>query len=214
MCLDTPVDSGYSFKSDDLECMEKLKDLICKEKTLMSEIEDMQNQEHAFMNALDPIDLCDCREADEEKTRKEEIALIKRIEEANEKLMDENERIIDELKDLKFNLKYCMENVQGPLSRQLDRQKRVSQQLEAQLCDKTVESNAKLCCYIKQINSLKRNICTNSEKLCEVNASNARMEDEIADMKGRYRALQKALVGEKIKEAEMLARLGNCECSY
>lgn len=211
-----PESSGYSLHSDDFACMKKLQKLVHVEKQMKSQIEDMREQERAFLSALKPppTSADHTRELESreeaEKTRKQEIAVIKRIEEANERIMNENERLIDELKDLKFNLKYCMENVQGPLSRQLDREKRRSQQLEAQLCDKTVESNAKLCTYVRQINRLKREICSNSEKLYEIDASNERLEDEICEVKGKYRVLQKALVGEKIKEAETLSRIARC----
>lgn len=210
-----PESSGCSLHSDDFACMKKLQQLVDNEKQMQSQIEDMRQQERAFLSALRPPDPADDsreleRREEAENTRRQEIAVIKRIEDANERLMNENERLIDELKDLKFNLKYCMENVQGPLSRQLDREKRRAQQLEAQLCDKTVESNAKLCTYVKQINRLKGEICSNSEKLYEIDAGNERLEGEICEVKGKYRVLQKALVGEKIKEAETLSRIARC----
>lgn len=126
---------------------------------------------------------------------------------ATNNLLEENQRLTDELQDLKLEMKQCMEKINGPINRQIEKEKTKNKSLEKELVEVIKDSTFLRQTLTTESDELKQQLEDASRKLSEASALNKQLQDAIAAQKTRCEELGEALIDQKLAEAEMLKEL-------
>ncbi|KAF2883490.1 hypothetical protein ILUMI_22663 [Ignelater luminosus] len=223
-CMDTPQSEScsctpclgnislFSLQPADLDYIKKLAELSEREKQMKTQIEELLQREQAYVEMLQQADdmwacmekcykqhLCDVQQSgDNERFKYEKLS---------EKLKEENIRLNDELKDVKLELKQCMERLQGPISRELDKERRRSQQLENELEYASQKIATKENSYLKEMNDMQKQLNCTCKNLCELNSANEELRKEMRVLQCKYNELQGELIKQKISEGLTLQKM-------
>lgn len=110
----------------------------------------------------------------------------------------ENKRLTDELLDLKLEMKYCIEKVEGPISRQIEKEKCKNAQLEKQLMNTTRNSFQAQQSCLAENNVLKSHFQDACNSLRDVNNLNEKLKAELCELKCLCKELQDEIVQQKL----------------
>lgn len=180
--------------ADDLPSTLPTKDLVDKKRKMEETVKTPQRkplQEHK--NDIEQLVFQEC--------------VCNNKSEITNSLLEENQRLTDELQDLKLEMKQCMEKIDGPITRQIEKEKTRNKNLEKELVEVIKESTFLRQTLTTECDQLKGQLDDASRKLSAASALNKQLQDAIAAQKTRCEELGEALIDQKLAEAEMLREL-------
>lgn len=176
--------SLFSLSSADLQYMLQLKELVDHEKEMKQKINTLQQgPTEVFRECIceNPTDL-------------------------SNNLLEENKRITDELKDLKLEMKQCIEKIEGPISRQIEKEKIKNKNLENELLRLTKDAVSLQQSIAAETDDLRYQLSDACRELSAVSAVNSKLKDELSSQKSKRIELEGELIDQKLAEAEKLKR--------
>lgn len=185
--------STFSLSSTDLMCMSQIKELVDREKEAKLKLARLQQQ--AFIADAETFEECRCNA----------IAGI------NSSLLQENSRLTNELKNLKSEMKQCIEKIKGPITRQIEKEKSKNKCLENEIAKIRKNTEDMQHNIASETDELKEKLNKIHQELTLISAVNNKLEDELHSQNCKCKELEEALVRQKLAEAEILKALKSAQ---
>lgn len=198
--------STLSIDSTNLECMKKLKQLVENEKQMINNIQELKNREYVYISTLKQVEIM-CGDYKQASKYTNNGELETKMEIIYQQLLNENEKLNRDLKQIQYELKHYMTNVETPIYHELEEEKKKSQQLEHTICNATNYVSAKECVYVKEFVTLQEQLNCTCQTLGELNSNNEMLKREMCILNCKYNNLKKDLFRQKRSEANTLQRL-------
>lgn len=186
--------SLFSLSSADLRYMLQLKELLEQEKEKKQKIEMFQHGNLLNGTKTEIFRECQCNNVSDDP---------------NSALLEENKRLTDELKDLKLEMKQCIENIEGPITRQIEKEKNRNKSLENQLLNMTKNAASIQQTLTSETEELKYQLDDVCKELSAVAAVNGNLQKELSSRQSKCKELEQALIDQKLAEAESLKKFKN-----
>lgn len=184
--------SAFSLLSADIQYMLQIKSLVDKEKETKRKIETLQRKSF-------------CEDTSEHEIFKE--CKCESTSDTTAMLAEENKRLSDELEDLKLEMRQCVEKVEGPIARQIEKERNRNRCLENELLKMTKNIAALQQNFAAESTDLKLQLDNKCKDLSDLEAANKQLQMEIYVEKCNRGELEEALINQKLSEAETLKKM-------
>lgn len=181
--------SSFSLSSTDLKCISQIKDLVDHEKQARQKLARLQQQ--TLITKAEVFKECRCSE----------------ISAINNTLLAENNRLTNELKDLKLEMKRCIEKIKGPITREIEKERSKNKCLENEIeriCNSTEDMKQS---FASETKDLKSKLSKIHQELSLISAVNGKLEEELVTQNCKCRELEEALTKQKEAEADIYRTL-------
>lgn len=175
--------SSFSLSSTDLKCISQLRDLVDHEKLAKQKLSRLQQQ--TFISKAEVFKGCRCSE----------------ISAINNTLLAENNRLTNELKDLRLEMKRCIEKIKGPITREIEKERSKNKCLENEIeriCKSTEDMKQN---FASETKDLKSKLSKIHQELSLISAVNSKLEEELVTQNCKCRELEEALTKQMEAEA-------------
>lgn len=177
------------------EMKDQIRSIMEKEKNYESLLKCFENT----MNQSKRCSCCSClTRANEQKTVFDKIG---------KELKLENCLLKSQVMELKLDLKHCLEKVEGPMKQQLETEKCKCMQLQDELTKASQNMAINEDVYLREMNSLKMQLCMACSNMTELSTMNQRLKNELDALDSMCVKLEDDLIKQKLSEAETLKRL-------
>lgn len=183
--------SLFSLSSTDLQYMLQIKDLIDHQKEMKQKLDFVQQNGPAEGTEKELFKECKCEEA----------ATL------NNTLLEENQRLNDELKNVKLEMEQCIEKIKGPITRQIEKEKSKNKFLENQLSKISLNTASIQQALAAETEDLKNQINSMNKELSVICVVNSKLEEQLRLEKCKCKELEATLINQKRQEAEILKQL-------
>nr|XP_023015414.1 uncharacterized protein LOC111504927 isoform X1 [Leptinotarsa decemlineata] len=129
---------------------------------------------------------------------------VKRI---TDELRLENQILKSELMELKYEMKQCLEKVEGPMKQKLQTERCKYAQLQQELNKTSENMAASQDSYMREMNALKLQLCVACSNMTDLNAINNRLKEEMKSLDCMCSKLEDDLLKQKLNEAETIRML-------
>ncbi|KAG5889417.1 hypothetical protein JTB14_032751 [Gonioctena quinquepunctata] len=129
---------------------------------------------------------------------------VKRI---TDELKLENQILKSELMEMKFELKHCLEKIEGPMKQKLQTEKSKYAQLQQELTRTSENMAACQDCCMKEMNALKMQLCAACSNITDLNNINDRLKEEMKSLDCMCSKLEDDLLKQKLNEADTIRLL-------
>lgn len=129
------------------------------------------------------------------------------IEKISQELKIENGILKSEMMELKLELKHCLEKVEGPMKQRLETERSKCIQLQKNLNETSENMISNQDVYLREMNSLKMQLCAACSNMTELSTINKRLKNELDALDCMCTKLEDDLVKQKLSEAETIKRL-------
>lgn len=189
------------------EMKDQIRSIMEKEKNYESLLKCFENT----MNQSKNCSCCSCSRGQSEKTTN--------FDRISKELKLENCMLKSQVMELKLDLKHCLEKVEGPMKQQLETEKCKCMQLQDELTAASQNMAINQDVYLREMNSLKMQLCMACSNMTELSTMNHRLKNELDALDSMCIKLEDDLVKQKLSEAETIKRLkrrlpSNCQSKF
>lgn len=182
--------------------MNMVSDLSSQEKDIKCHIEELLQREKNYDNMFNDFQKmlnkpkCTCQPNNAND-----------IDKISQELKLENKQLKSELMEMKLELKHCLEKIEGPMQHKLETEKCKCILLQQELNKASQNMLINQDTYMREMNSLKLQLCMACSNMTELNTINKRLKDELNSLDCMCVKLEEDLIKQKLSEAETIRRL-------
>lgn len=193
--------------SDKLDIMKTLTELGTKEKLMKHQIEQLQTREKTYKDVLKTFETKFSPQTEMKSCTCQQSNIQDELIKISNELKLENKTLKNELLEMKMELKHCLDRIEGPMLNNLETEKCKCMQLKEELSHQSQNMMVNQDTYMREMNSLKMQLCLACSNMAELNSINTKLKSELRSLDAMCAKLEDDLVKQKLNEAETLRLL-------
>nr|XP_022918532.1 uncharacterized protein LOC111427558 [Onthophagus taurus] len=191
---------NISVGQDDAEYVEKLRKMLENEKTLGKELDDLGRTKKCYEGRVKETQGLTGTSGSGDY----EILNLKRL---NEKLEENNNNLEAEIEETIANIKHLKENVEEPMKREIEAEKKKIRDLEEIFRRQQGGAECKRMAEEKEFEFFQSQLQHANQYLADLNMVNKRLKEELCMLNCRCSELQTDIINQKLSEIHTISRL-------